>query len=287
MKANRLRDVAAANRYDVVFSNRDLAGGPVWYERLLHYRNPRVVYDFDDAIFIGPHERSVAWSCAHAAWVTPGNQFLADFARQYTDRVTVIPTIIDTEAYIPRAPGAASANGRVRVGWSGSEQSIRHTLEPQLKMLARLQAKFDFELVVISNTRPDWAVPGLRWEFIPWRAEDEPRLGELFDIGIMPLANDEFQKGKCGLKLLQYMAAGLPTVASPVGVNREIVQPGVTGYLASSTYEWHKSLQTLVSEPALRARLGEAGRHRCEAEYSVRRWLPTLLEIFDRVRQEK
>jgi glycosyltransferase involved in cell wall biosynthesis len=284
MKFNRYLDVGDAGEFDVVFTNRDLAGPGLLCERRLYRKNPRIIYDFDDALFVGPNEDSVAWMCAHAAWVTPGNEYLAAFARQHTERVTVIPTIIDTDAYEPRTNGG---NGQVRVGWSGSDQSIGTTLRPRLETLARLQADVDFELVVMTNTRPQLDVPGLRWSFVPWRAENEPQLGNQFDIGIMPLQDDAFQRGKCGLKLLQYMAAGLPTVASPVGVNESILQHGSTGLHARSEAEWNEALGTLVHDHNLRAAMGSAGRKRCVDEYSIRRWLPVLLDILERVRGTK
>ncbi len=280
MKFNRYRDVSDAGEFDVVFTNRDLAGPGLFCERQLYRKNPGIIYDFDDALFVGPNESSVAWMCEHAAWVTPGNEYLANFARQFTNHVTVIPTIIDTDAYEPRINGA---NGHVRVGWSGSDQSIGTTLIPRLETLAQLQRDVSFELVVITNTRPRLNVSGLRWSFIPWRAEDEPHLSRQFDIGIMPLRDDAFQRGKCGLKLLQYMAAGLPTVASPVGVNESIVRHGTTGVHAKSEADWHDALSTLVRDHDLRATMGRAGRQRCEQDYSIRRWLPVLLDILEKV----
>lgn len=284
MKVNRWADVGAARRFDVVFVNRDLAGRGTFLERRLLRCNPCVVFDFDDAIFVGPNEPDVAWMCEHAAWVTPGNGYLEAFARRFTERVTIIPTVIDTDAYQVRRYCDGAAGSRVRVGWSGSDQSIHPTLVPRLPMLRKLQEKLDFELVVICNTKPKLDMAGLNWSFVPWKADDEAKLAEKFDIGIMPLSDDRFQKGKCGLKLLQYMAAGLPTIASPVGVNEAIVQPGVTGYAARTDDEWFEALAALIGDGSHRATLGTAGRRRCEEEYSVRRWLPVLVDIFEKVR---
>ncbi len=279
MKINRWRDVLSASRHDVVFVNRDLAGGGLLYERLLLKRNPRVVFDFDDAIFVGRNEGAVAWMCGHATRVTPGNEYLAAFARRHTDRVQVIPTVIDTDLYATRPNECDRGISPVRVGWSGSDQSIRTTLLPRLAMLGDLQRRVDFELVVISNTRPELDGFGLRWAFHAWRSDEEAKLSERMDVGIMPLADDEFQKGKCGLKLLQYMAAGLPTIASPVGVNRDIVQHGVTGFLAGSDDEWRQGIETLVRQGDLRARMGSAGRKRCVDCYSMARWFPVLTTV--------
>ena len=282
MRLSRFRDVEAAGGYDVVFVNRDLAGAGSFLERRLLQRNPRVVFDFDDAIFVGPrNEALIRWLCANAAWVTPGNEYLAEWAGNFTDRVTVLPTVIDTERYASRE--AVDPPGElVRVGWSGSDSSIGVTLLPYLDLLARLQAALPFDLVVVSNTRPQLPTRGLRWSFRPWSPSAEGRIGEWFDIGIMPLLDNEFQRGKCGLKLLQYMAAGLPAVASPVGVNARIVQHGMTGYLASAPDDWGAALEALIRSPEARARMGAAGRSRCEEHFSVRRWLPELMAVLSR-----
>ena len=121
MKGNRWRDVQSAGAFDGVFVNRDLAGRGTFFEKRLIARNRNVVFDFDDAIFLSDNEPAVAWMCAHAAWVTPGNAYLASYVARHTDRYTVIPTVIDTDIYEARPlPGG----GLSRVGWSGSDQSI-------------------------------------------------------------------------------------------------------------------------------------------------------------------
>jgi glycosyltransferase involved in cell wall biosynthesis len=285
MKLNRWRDIQDARSYDVVFVNRDLAGGGLLFEKRLLKNNPRVVFDFDDAIFIGWNEPAVRWMCQHAAWVTPGNEYLATYARKFTNNVTVIPTVIDTDKYVARTYESHFTKDTVRVGWSGSDQSIASTLFPYLEMLARLQHRLDFEFVIITNTEPKkLPVDNFRWKFCKWTPEAEADLGSTMDIGLMPLKDDEFQRGKCGLKLLQYMAAGIPTVASPVGVNKEITLEGRTGFLATAPEEWGKALEQLVKSHQLRADFGRAGRERCEQHYSIRRWLPTLVDIFEHVR---
>lgn len=288
MWLNRFRDVKCMDAVDAVFVNRDLAGegDELLYKHFARHAS-RTVYDFDDAIFVGPHEREVRWMIEHAGWVTPGNQYLADYARQYTDRVTIIPTVIDTDRYMARDYSKAPQSARVRVGWSGSDQSIQSTLVPNLAMLSSLQKKVDFELVVITNTMPKLPRTDMRWSFIPWNEADEHLIESHFDIGIMPLKDDAFQKGKCGLKLLQYMAAGLPTVASPVGVNEEIVIPNMTGLLARNDSEWLEALATLIRSAELRAACGTSGRERCVEHYSIRRWLPELLSLFNFVTRPK
>lgn len=285
MRVNRVRDVLAATEFDAVFLNRDLIASELHYERMLLARNSRVVFDFDDAIFLGGDkgERHARWMCRNAAWVTPGNAYLAEWAGQWTDRITIIPTVIDTARYERKEWSDADFARPMRVGWTGSDLSITTTLFPHLEMLARSQKELGFELVIVTNTKPSLPVSGMNWTFHPWRAEDEGALGRMFDVGIMPLVDNAFQRGKCGFKLLQCMAAGLPTIGSPVGVNAEIVLEGRTGFLAAEPEEWHEALRTLTNTPELRASMGAAGWDRCEQEYSLKRWFPELLAIMDQV----
>lgn len=276
----RLRDIRAASAYDVVLLNRDLLAGRPAFEAKLLRRNPRVVFDLDDAIYLGEKEAHVAWICARAAWVTAGNERLADFARRHTDRVSVLPTVVDTDAY--RVRSEHRRPGRVRVGWLGSDRSIHETLVPHLDMLGRLRNEIGFDLVVVSKPKPELPPATAPWEFVEWSPANETRIAELFDVGIMPLVDEPYQRGKCGCKLLQYMAAGLPTIASPVGVNEHLLGGG-RGLRATSEGEWRAALATLVADAGLRRSLGAAGRAFVERSYSLRGWLPVLEEILARV----
>lgn len=282
MRYNRWRDVSHSDSADVVFVNRDLAGDGLFFEKRLLRRNPRVVFDFDDAIYLGPNEPAVRWMCENAAWVTPGNEYLGEYARQYSCRVTVIPTVIDTDLFLPQTHGGADKM-LPRLGWSGSDQSIRATLFPFLPMLAEAQRRTPFELIVVTNTRPQLPVSAeFRWRFVQWGPQAEPHIGMYMDIGIMPLLDRPFQRGKCGFKLLQYMAAGLPTIASPVGVNRQITENGCTGILAVTERDWLEALHCLLTSPDLRKEMGRAGRQRCVQCYSLTTWLPRIIAIFNR-----
>jgi glycosyltransferase involved in cell wall biosynthesis len=282
-RASRRRDLFDAAWYDLVFINRDLWGGEVRWEREMIRRNPRVIFDFDDAIFLGEERRNhIEWVCRHAAWVTAGNERLADFARKVTNRVTVIPSVVDFARYKPSPHDAAPR--RVRVGWMGSDLSIRETLFQYLDMLAGLQRQLDFDFVIVSKPRRELpAGSGLRWHFVEWSPQVEENIGQHFDIGLMPLLDDEYQRGKCGMKILQYMAGAIPVIASPVGVNRNFIEHGRTGFLAGSEAEWYDTLRALTASAALRRELGMNGRVFCDEHYSLRIWLPLLLEIFDRV----
>jgi glycosyltransferase involved in cell wall biosynthesis len=285
-RLNRRRDINDAAVYDVVFLNRDLQEGEIAWERQLFAGNRNVVFDFDDAIFLGQkRQEHVGWVCAEARWVTVGNDYLAEFARRFTDHVTVLPTVVEVDRYVPQGAlesGIGPVGSRqVRVGWLGSDLSIRETLFAHWDMLGRIQQRLDFDLVVCSLPRPAPPSNAVRWRYVPWSPATEEEISREIDIGIMPLVDDVFQRGKCGLKLLQYMAAGLPVVASPVGANRSIVKHGVTGYLAAGEAEWLDALAELTSSAELRERFGEAGRQRCEADFDLKVWLPTLLGILN------
>ena len=280
-RVNRWRDIWSAAGFAVVFLNRDVLESDIRYERFLLRRNPRVIFDFDDAIFLGGKEAHAAWVCRRAAWVTAGNADLADFARRFTDRVTVLPTVIDTDAYTQ--PTVRPGGSPFRVGWCGSDLSIRQTLFPHLELMARLQKQLGFEFVIMSRPRPELPETSFRWSFEEWDEDKETRLATYFDAGIMPLTSDEYQRFKCGCKLLQYMASGLPSVASPVGINARLIEEGRCGFLAGTEDEWFQAVDRLMSDGRMCREMGSAGRAYVVKEYSLKVWLPVLLELLDRV----
>ncbi len=280
-RVNKWRDIWSARGYDVVFLNRDVLESDNRYERFLLRRNSRLIFDFDDAIFMGGKEAHAAWVCRRAAWVTAGNADLADFARKFTDRVTVLPTVIDTESYAQAA--VRPRESPFRVGWCGSDLSIRQTLFPYLELLARLQKRLGFEFVIISRPRPELPETSLRWSFQEWDEDKETRLASYFDAGIMPLTSDDYQRFKCGCKLLQYMASGLPSVASPVGINTRLIEAGRCGFLAATEDEWFQAVDRMMSDGPMCREMGSAGRAYVVKEYSLQVWLPVFLELLNRV----
>lgn len=290
--ARRLKDVVGANRYDVAFVFREaFALGPPVIESLLERRLP-VVYDFDDAIFVGDTSeanRSLAglkWPqkveriVAGATMTTVGNEWLAAWARRHSDHVTVIPTTIDTDAYRPRP---RLQRDLIRLGWSGSPTTVKH-LHTVDGALRRILKELPVELAVVgdaSYTLPEAGSAGERVSAKAWSAASEIDDVSSFDIGIMPLPDDQWSKGKCGLKGLQYMALGVPTVMSPVGVNTAIIAPGENGFLATSEDEWVDVVTRLVRDEALRRRVGEAGRRTVVDRYSGRTWAPRFLDVLE------
>jgi glycosyltransferase involved in cell wall biosynthesis len=287
--ARRVRDVVTAGRYDVAFVYREaFALGPPVIEALLARRIP-VVYDFDDAIFLGDTSavnrsfarlkwpQKIARIVAGATITTVGNEWLADWARQYSPSVEVMPTTIDTELYLPRA---RQARQLIRLGWSGSPTTVKH-LHTVDGALRRLLADLPVELAVVGDAT--FELPGAeRVSAKAWSAETEVDDVSSFDIGIMPLPDNQWSRGKCGLKGLQYMALGVATVMSPAGVNTDIISSGDNGFLAGSEDEWVETLARLVQDEDLRRRVGEAGRQTVVDRYSGRQWAPRFLEILKR-----
>jgi glycosyltransferase involved in cell wall biosynthesis len=236
----------------------------------------RIVYDFDDAIYFSkprrigePPDRSprrirkFQATCAIANLVTAGNDTLAEAARKAAARVEVVPTAIDLSAY--DAQPRAESTGRIAwIGLPGNLGYLRLVEDPLRRLAARHPGA---RLIVISERAPkSFSAP---FEFVPWSRENEAGALAACDIGIMPLEDDDWTRGKGGFKLLQYMAAGLPTVASPVGVNGQIVVPEETGFLASSAGEWERFLECLLLDSDRRLRMGLAGRRRAEENYAM------------------
>lgn len=271
-------------RPDVIFIYREAAPLlPAWFERLQAGRAP-VVFDFDDAIYLPDASPANAWTrrvksrgkvealCRMARQVTVGNAVLAEFASQHARAVTILPSTIDTDVYrvAPR-----HANPRPVVGWTGSETTVPHllALAPALR---RLRRSVEFELRVIGGMV---AIDGLDVRCVPWSAAREVEDLRPLDVGVMPLPDDEWSRGKCGLKALQYMALGIPPVVSPVGANGTIVQNVANGLHASTEDEWVDGLARLLADAALRERLGRAARRTVEDCYSARVHAPRLASV--------
>jgi glycosyltransferase involved in cell wall biosynthesis len=280
----RLAEALRPTSADVIFVYREAAPlGPAWIEGLLALRRP-LVFDFDDAIYLADTSQANAWSrklksvskvetiCRVAHHVTVGNEFLAGYARDRAREVTVIPSTIDTDVYQiqPRVQNRVPV-----IGWTGSVTTVPYlmALAPALR---RLREKREFELCVIGANID---IAGLAVRCLPWRAETEPYdLGAL-DVGLMPLFDDEWSRGKCGMKALQYMALGIPPVVSPVGVNATIIRDGVNGFYACTEAQWIDRIALLLENEALRRSLGQEARRTIEESYSARAHVPRVAKI--------
>jgi glycosyltransferase involved in cell wall biosynthesis len=272
---NAIRD---ADEFDVVFMNRDVIpeASVEFVEQRLLNRTRRVVFDFDDAIHLGTRRAKLTRLLPRVAAVTPGNEFLATFARPLNGKTEIIPTVVDTALYLP---AESRPEGPLRIGWSGSRSTLKQCLPILRPVMTELSRRIDCEFLVIADVPPDEYWAGVRMRFVQWSPSDEVINLQQFDIGLMPLRDDDFERGKCGLKAIQYMGVGVPALVSPVGVNREIVMDGETGFHCESHEDWMGQMMTLATDPSLRASIGSAGRTRAVQHYSVNAVLPRLLSV--------
>lgn len=288
----RFREMFELGNYDLVFLYREaIPLGPPLIERAIARRGVPIVYDFDDAIFlpaVSEANRSisflkdpgrVAQILKLSAEVVVGNEFLAAFARQHTPNVSVIPTAVDTTRFVPRTAEPAGPRELV-VGWIGSPTTFPY-LEALAPLLERVAARQPFTLKVSGAGKPV-RFPGVNVVDVPWSLDQEVTLFNSCDAGVYPLTDDDWARGKCGFKAIQFMACGVPVVAAAVGVNREIIDDGRNGFLAGNPAEWAEKLERLLVDADLRRRFAVAGRETIEARYSLRVTAPQLAAIMQK-----
>ncbi len=273
----RKADAKRAHEFDIIFIFRDaLPTGSIKYEKKFKESGAKLIYDFDDAIFVlNMSEGNKALSflkrpektgdiISLCDLVIAGNQYLADYASKFNQNVKIIPTTIDTDEY----QRIDKKKENLCIGWSGSVTTIQH-FRFAIPFLTKIQEKYGdrvyFKVIGDGSYRNE----ELSIEGIPWTRDTEVAELSEFDIGIMPLPDDEWAKGKCGLKGLQYMALEIPTLMSPVGVNSEIIEDGVNGFLAKEVDEWVDKISQLIESKDLREQMGKAARKTVVDEYSI------------------
>jgi len=292
--ARRISTMRSVRDYDVVYILREAALlGPAFFERWIHRSGVPMVFDFDDAVFVSYRSPTNGYLsylkfasktksiCRMSAHVMAGNSYLAEYARQVNANVTVVPTTIDTEKYM--VTEKSNESEVPTIGWTGSFSTVQH-LDTLRSALQKLAKQTRFRLRVIGT--PNYKLDGIDVEAMSWRSVTElPDLNSI-DIGIMPLPDDSWSKGKCGLKALQFMALGIPTVCSPVGVNTEIIRDGENGFIANSEGEWIEKLGRLLHSAELRNQLGRAGRTTVETKYSANVQAPRVFELLKSVMRD-
>lgn len=262
--------------FDLVFIQKKLF--PSFYLRMLKRRNPNIIFDFDDALFARePTEKPFrlmkpgTWYTKRrlrevlqlAVHVIAGNRVLAGYAKLYTQNLSIIPTPVKLSDYSFNKKG----EGPVVIGWLGTGRNLIYLREIE-SAIRRIATQFpEVEWRILSDR--SYELDGVAIQNIPW--DDSTAMEELsrFDIGLMPLFDDLWSRGKCAFKILQYMASGIPCVASPVGMNTEVIEGGVTGYLAGNTQEWSDILIRLICDGDLRRRIGKNARRFVEKEFFV------------------
>ncbi|HEX7845512.1 MAG TPA: glycosyltransferase [Chitinophagaceae bacterium] len=286
----RFGDLFRLIPYNYVYIHREVApvGPPVFEWIIAKILRKKIVYDFDDAIWVptmSEHNKKFRFTrsfskigkiCKWSYVVTVGNKFLADYASQFSKKnVQVIPTVVNTET----THGQLQEQGisKPAIGWTGSFTTLVY-LNKVLPVLQRLQNKIDFTFYVIADQDP--ALPLKNYQFIKWKRDTETEDLLRFHIGLMPLTDDVISRGKCGFKAIQYMALGIPPVVSPVGVNTEIVQDGVNGYICEGENEWEERLEKLLTDENLRKNIGIAARRKIEQQYSVYSTRDMFLDVF-------
>lgn len=261
---------------------------PYWLESMLRRSAAPFVAEYDDALF---HNYDLSSSALirrvlgkkidrvmqHAACVIAGNGYLAARATQASaQRIELIPTVVDHRRYAKVVHGKRE---QTVIGWIGSPATQKYLFDIR-HALAQVCAKHDARLLLVgANTQIVDELAGIPVERVAWSEDTEAATIARMDIGIMPLVDGPWERGKCGYKLIQYMACGLPVVASPVGVNADIVRQGESGYLAADDTAWEDAMQRLVEDPFLRQRMGGAGRERVEREYSLAAQAPRLAAV--------
>jgi glycosyltransferase involved in cell wall biosynthesis len=278
---------------EYVFVFREAAPlGPPFIEWVIaKILQKKIIYDFDDAIWLTDNikesfiERKIRWRtkvgsiCKWSYRISCGNEYLCAFARKYNSSVTYLPTTIDTEGLHKPKTIKKTIKNKVTIGWTGSHSTLKYLkfIEPTLTKLENEYPQI--EILIIANHKPNLNLNSFK--FLPWQLETEAEDLAKIDIGIMPLPDDEWTKGKCGFKALQYMALQIPTVASPVGVNTSIIDHGVNGFLASDQNGWLIQLERLILDKELREKIGTEGRKKVIANYSVVSNTSIFLSLFD------
>jgi glycosyltransferase involved in cell wall biosynthesis len=215
----------------------------------------------------------------YAELVIAGNQYLANRAiGAGAQRVEILPSVVDVSRYTLKQRAVESV---FRLGWIGAPITVPNLdlIRDALNVLHR-DAEFRVVLIGAGEANP---FPGIPTTKLPWTEKSELTIGQKFDVGVMPLIDGPFERGKCGYKLIQYMAGGIPIIASPVGVNRQIVEPNINGYLAESTQDWIAALSALSNNPQKCFNMGMAGRQKAEQMYNLQVTAPELMSLLSSV----
>jgi len=293
----RLLTLSSAWRYDLVWIEYEIFPYlPAFAEQFLALIGKKYIVDYDDAIFhnydlsTNPLIRrflakKIDTVMANSSCVTAGNAYLAERAQIAGAKcIEWVPTVVDQSRYMPRLKVEGSPKV---IGWIGSPSTQKYILDIKEALHTVCERHSARLLLVGANQDIVDKLPGIEVEVAPWSEDSEARLIQQMDIGIMPLPNGPWEKGKCGYKLIQYMATGVPVIASPIGVNNDIISGSCCGYLADDPEQWASSLNTLLSSADQREKFGKAGRKAVEDIYSLQVQAPILARIFNSIIKSK
>ena len=286
---NRFWACLKSLRHDVVFLYRALLIGgnfPFLEFFLKKVLRKKIVFDFDDAVFTlsKSYCRKISRIVRMSDGVIVGNNYLREFASKYNKRVIIIPGTVDTNRYFPKK---MVGRKEIIVGWIGLYSNFPY-LETLSDVLRNLCEKYpNVSIKVVSRNFHRLSLPGVRTTFKEWSFAEETKDVQTFDIGIMPLPNNEWTQGKCGGKLLVYLACGLATISSQVCSSTEIIHDGINGFLASTKSEWEEKLSRLIENENLRESFGQAGRKTVKERYSVEANAPKMKRFLQEIYESR
>lgn len=270
---SRINDITQSNRYDAVWLNRILVNS-LFLEKFI--RQP-LIYDVDDAIWIND-ERTTRKIAEKAELILAGNNFIGDWFRKINSKVHIIPTAIDT---IKFCPSAFREDNLFKIVWTGSVQTVHYLLSIEEPLLTFLNEKKDAILLVISDKYPPFkSISPEKIQFIKWSQKVEATAIREADVGIMPLFNSQWEKGKCSYKMLQYMSCGIPVLVSPVGMNNEVLSKGNIGLSAIKDNEWVSGLEYFYNNREEARQIGLTGRQVISKYYSLDLVSQSIAKIF-------
>lgn len=271
-----IRFIISVYFYDIVFIQRVLP--PIYIQKIIGILNPKIIFDFDDAIFVHSnreHRLRLKYIIKISKYIIVENEYNKKFVTNYNPEVGIITGPIDTDRYFPKQKKSSE---KVVMGWIGSSSTTKYLriIKEPLKVLSHRYPRLVVELIGADNV----VFEGSMIRIKKWSLDSEVSNLQNFDIGIMSLPDNCWTRGKGGYKLLQYCAIGIPCVASPVGINKEIIQEGVNGFLAKNEKEWIEKLSLLIESRVLREKMGARGRKIAVNKYSFYCAVPKLIKIF-------
>ena len=277
-------------KYDFIFIHREVApvGPPVFEWVIAKVFRKKIIYDFDDAIWISTASEAnptaakikSTWKvkkiCSYSKIISVGNEFLADYAKQFNTDVRIIPTVVDTNLVHNRIKN--HQDQPLTIGWTGTFTNF-YNLEMVIPVLDKLKKKHNFRFLIIADKDPK--LEGIEYDFKKWNIQTE--IDDLIQIhiGIMPLKNTEIEQGKCAFKAIQYMSLGIPPVVSPVGANKKLVTDCANGFLVDSDEDWYNKLEVLISNADTRVQIGNNARNRIVSNYSVQAVEKSFFNLFE------
>jgi len=271
---------------DVVFIQKTLL--PIWRQNLIRLLNRNLIFDFDDAIYVSSqiypsisdamNRRRLGHILQISRGVILENNYTKEFALQFNKNILMITGPIDCKRYFPKKK---EKNKNITIGWIGSPGTTPF-LEPLSDVFRKIARHYPNVVIKLIGASP-LKRQGRNIQIVEWGLNSEVENLHDFDIGIMPLPDNELAKGKGGYKLLQYMAIGIPCVGSPVGINSVLIKEGVNGYFADSEEQWYDKLQMLINNRALRESMGSKGREIAEQRYSLQVSTPKLVQFIKKL----